>query len=276
MLVIEIPWDPVALKLGGLLLTWHGVFTAVGALVGIQVAFRLARLTGFGEDQAYTAFLVGLASGIVGARALYVIEHWERFSQDPARILRITEGGISIWGALVVGFAASIIFARWRGYHVRLGLDVAAFGSLVGLAVGRLGDLVNGEHLSRASDLPWAVVYTDPDSPGFVHSLIVGSHHPATTYEMLILLAVFGLMFPLYHRYLALFPGLTFVVAAAAYAVTRFLLTWTRVDSAEVALGLRVPQVVSLLVLVVAGFLAWYWLRLGRVERSSIGSGDAT
>ncbi len=267
LLVIEIPWDPNLGRIAGLLLSWHGLFTAIGIMIGVQVGLRLARVMGCNEDDMYSACLVGVPAGIVGARALFVIEHWNTFSSDPGRIIQIMEGGISIWGGVIVGLVAAVAFARWRRYDVRLGLDAASIGLVLGLGVGRIGDLINGEHLSKATNLPWAVVYTDPDSPAHAHSLAFGPHHPATTYEMLALFVIFALMFPLYYRWFYRFPGVSFTVVAGGYAVTRFLLTYLRLDSPEMAVGFRVPQIAALLTFVVAGSLAWYWIRQGPEER---------
>jgi phosphatidylglycerol:prolipoprotein diacylglycerol transferase len=265
-LLIEIPWDPNITTLGGLLLTWHGLFTAVGILIGVQIALRVARATGVDEDDMYTLALVAVPAGIVGARGLYVIEHWDFFGDNPGEIIAITEGGISVWGALVTGVLGSVAFAVWRRYEIRPALDAAIFGMLPGLAIGRLGDLVNGEHLARGTDLPWAVVYTDPDSPAFAHSIAIGSHHPATTYELILAFVAVAALVPLFLRWSYRFPGVTFMLGAASYALIRFALTYTRLDSSEVVLGLRVPQLVAVLTLLVAIAVAAYWLRLGPDE----------
>ena len=269
LLVIEIPWGPNIGHVFGLLLTWHGLFTAGGILIGVQVALRLSRVMSFDEDDMYTIALVAVPSGIVGARVLFVIEHWERFSREPEWIIQITEGGISVWGALIFGFAGAVAFAFWRRYNVRVGLDAASMGLILGLGIGRLGDLVNGEHLSKTTDLPWAVVYTAPDSPAFVHSVAFGPHHPATTYEMLALFVLFALLIPIFYRWLYRYPGVTFTVAAAGYSVTRFLLTYIRIDSPDVGLSFPVPQIVAGLTLVIVGVLAWFWICLGPEEREA-------
>ena len=132
-------------------------------------------------------------------------------------------------------------------------------GLITGMAIGRLGDLVNGEHLSKATNLPWAVLYTHPDSPAFAHSLTVGPHHPATTYEMfgdlVILAALFLCMFgPLRRR-----PGLTFFVFLIGYSVMRWAVSFLRVDSADTFLPYTtVPQLVSILTTVLAiPFIVW-------------------
>jgi phosphatidylglycerol:prolipoprotein diacylglycerol transferase len=265
-LTIEIPWDPNITTIGGFLLTWHGLFTAIGILIGVQVTMRFARATGVDEDDTYTLALIAVPAGIVGARLLYVWEHWSFFSSSPGEIIAITEGGISVWGAVIGGTVVATAFGVWRRYAVRLTLDAAAFGAILGLAIGRLGDLVNGEHLARATDLPWGVVYTDPDSPAFAHSIAVGPHHPATTYEMLLGFLIVAALVPLFFRVLYRYPGVTFMVAASAYAAVRFGLTYLRVDSGEVFLGLRVPQVVAVLTWLIVIPLAVYWVRQGPDE----------
>ncbi len=258
LLTITIPWDPNIVTIGGIVLTWHGLFTAVGILAGVQLALYIGRRIGFDEDDAYSISLVGVPGGVLGARMLYVIEHWAFFRERPLEILALNEGGISVWGAVIGGVLSGLLFAMWRRYDIRLGLDSAAFGLLVGLATGRLGDLVNGEHLATATTLPWGVVYTDRDSPAFAHSLAVGPHHPATTYELLGMLLLLGLMFLLLER-LRSWPGLVFFVFLDIYAALRFVVSFLRVDSAGAAFGLDVPQMISVLA-VVASIPAIWWL----------------
>lgn len=259
-LVITIPWSPNLGQIGPFLITWHGLFTALGILGGVQLSLWAGRRVGYDEDNAYTLALVGVPSGIVGARALFVAEHWAYYGQNPADIFAIAEGGISVWGAVLGGVLGSFLFAWWRGYELRKGLDIASFGLILGMAIGRLGDLVNGEHLAKASTLPWAVIYSHPQSPAFAHSLTVGAHHPATTYEMIgdfvILGALFFFMFgPLRRR-----PGLTFFVFLISYSVMRWAVSFLRVDSAETFLpGATVPQLVSILT-VIGSIPAVIWL----------------
>ena len=74
VLGIEIALDPNIVKIGDVLITWHGLFTAMGIFVGLNVILRLARLRSLDEDNIYTLALVAIPSGIVGARGLFVIE----------------------------------------------------------------------------------------------------------------------------------------------------------------------------------------------------------
>ena len=267
LLAITIPWNPNITGIGPFLLSWHGLFTAIGILVGVQLSLWAGRRVGYDEDDAYTLALVGVPSGIVGARALFVWEHWAYYQQNLPDIFAIAEGGISVWGGVVGGVVGALLFAWWRGYPIRRGLDIGSFGLITGMAIGRLGDLVNGEHLAIASTLPWAVIYTHPDSPAFAHSLAVGPHHPATTYEMLGDLVILGALFfcmlgPLRRR-----PGLTFFVFLIGYSVMRYFVTYLRVDSAETLVpGMRVPQLTSAVIVLVAIVPILYLLRQPPVD----------
>ena len=260
-LVIEIALDPNIIKIGNVLITWHGLFTAVGIFVGLNIVLRLTRIMSLAEDNIYTLALVAIPSGILGARGLFVIEHWSYFAQAPSEIIRLNEGGISIWGALLAGVVMTVCFAKWRQYPLRNLLDITGLGMILGLAIGRVGDLINGEHLAKATDLPWSVVYTDPDSPAFAHSLAFGAHHPATTYEMLILLLAFFALLPLFLRFLNQWPGITFSAVAISYALTRYFLTEIRLDSPEVVNGFVAPQIIAGIIICIIIPVTIFWVR---------------
>ena len=163
VLAIELPFDPNITEVGGFLLTWHGLFTAIGILVGVRLSLFIAGRIDFDVDDAYTLALIGIPSGIMGARLLFVVEHWDFYRDNLMDILALTEGGISIWGAVLGGVAGPLLFALWRRWDAWKGLDAAAPGLIAGMGIGRIGDVLNGEHLAKATDLPWGVIYTHPD-----------------------------------------------------------------------------------------------------------------
>ena len=116
---------------------------------------------------------------------------------------------------------------------------------LAGLAIGRLGDIINGEHYAKASDLPWAVTYSHPDSPGFFRD----PQHPAVIYEMMGDLVILGIL--AFAWRMKLKPGVIFCLGFILYAIMRFFVSFLRLDSKEPLLGLSTPQLVSLLVIAV-------------------------
>jgi phosphatidylglycerol---prolipoprotein diacylglyceryl transferase len=258
LLSINIGMDPNVGEVFGLLITWHGVFTAVGIVAGVWLAVRMASTerVNIDPDTAYTVGMIVVFSGLIGARALYVIENWGSPSVNSfVDIFRITEGGISIYGAILGGAIGGWAYALRARLRAAAGADAAVFGMLLGLAIGRIGDIINGEHFARTTDLPWGVTYSHPNSPAFFREAM----HPAVAYEMigdLVILGIIAFMWRLNPK-----SGVIFVSAFMMYAVMRFFVSFLRLDSEYPLLGLNTPQLVSIGVIAAGVPLLIYFLR---------------
>ena len=274
--VINININPVLIDTGGFELTWHGLFTALGIALGVWLSVRLARRTRISEDDAMSIAVVSVLSGIVGARLLWVLEHTDQIGSI-GDVFALTDGGISIYGAMIGGVLGGFIyvtlfkpdFPKW------IALDVAAPGMILGQAVGRLGDFVNGEHFANASDLPWAFRYTHPltDGPwsspdfdewyrgsrGLEGEAPVAVHPVAGGYEPILDFMILGGLFLL--RRMGVGAGWGFTFYVFAYAVVRGSLSLLRTDEAAIAGALSVPQ---LLAIVTAAAAVWMALHLRR------------
>ncbi len=150
---ITINFDPY-LTLGPLTLAWHGLTIAIGLLVGGAVARNAARQLGLDPERLTELLLVAGVAGIAGAKAFFLIE------TDPAALLRPGEWlntfGFAFNGALIAVPIAIAATLKARGWSLRY-LDAAAIGFPLGMAIGRIGDVINGEHYGPPSDLPWAL-----------------------------------------------------------------------------------------------------------------------
>ncbi len=267
-LSINIGLDPEIIEVAGLLVTWHGFFTAAGIIGGVWLAVSVASTSRvkIDADTAYTLGVIVVACGLVGARALYVVENYGDSSSidSVVDIFRITEGGISIYGAIIGGAIGGWAYGLRTKLPSAAGADAAVFGMMLGLAIGRIGDLINGEHIAETSDLPWAVTYSHPNSPAFFREAM----HPATTYEMFGDLAILGILGLIWRSQPK--SGVIFTAAFLMYAVMRFFVSFLRLDSEEPLLGLTTPQVVSVLVVLVGTPLLVYFLRRDEPERTDI------
>jgi len=93
LLTIKIGINPELGHLGGLLLTWHGIFIALGIGLGVWIGVWFARKAGFTEDDAYTIALIGVPAGIIGARALFVL--WAVLVECGQWLHKITPCGVA-------------------------------------------------------------------------------------------------------------------------------------------------------------------------------------
>ena len=281
LLSIDIGIDPKLADFGPFELTWHGLFTAVGILLGFLFAARFISRVGVSEDDAFSIMLIGTITGIIGARAMFVLENRVQFEGQWMDVLRINEGGITIYGAVIGGVIGAVAYGIIRKLPIMRGLDVGGMGLLLGMAIGRIGDLINGEHIAKATDLPWGVVYTNRGSPSWQ----LGATHPATTYEMIGDLLIIGVMLLIYWKFWATRPGVAFFTGLLLYSAMRFGVSYLRVDSCPTGENcpeyivrdwMTFPQVVSVFTfgIAVAG-LAWSLLRKPQEAPAKTGTSAA-
>ena len=260
LLEIKIGLDPSIVKFAGLDITYHGLFTALGVIAGVAIAAWLARKMNYPEDMIYNVALALVIGGIIGARGLYVIEHWSTFKDDLGQIFAINTGGISIYGALIGGTLGAWSYAMiTRVPNIPRGADIAGIGAIVGMAVGRIGDIINGEHFAKETDLPWGLVYTNLNSPSFGRA----AQHPAVGYEMIGDLVIFFALLFIYFRIPR--AGVTFFSYVLLYGILRLAVSFLRLDN-EVFLGLRTAQVVAIATIPPAIAMLVYLLRTPPAE----------
>ena len=231
--------------LGPLTLSWHGLTIALGIAVGGWVATRYARQRGLDPEVVLNALLVIALAGIVGARLFFLLEN------DPGALLKpgelIGTRGFSFYGAMILGTVAVAVYLRRSNLDVRY-LDALAAGFPLGMAIGRIGDLINGEHYGPQSDLPWAVRYTHPEAD--VPSSAV-AYHSGGLYEIVLALVMLALTLPLWGRLRR--PGMLLWAVIALYGAGRFLMFFYRDDSEGGTLGLNGAQWTSVLLVALAG-----------------------
>ena len=254
-LAIDINIDPTFAEFGPFLLTWHGLFTAVGIIAGVWLSVWLCQKDGIPSEIAQEIALVGVPSAIVGARLFYVFEHWDRFSGDLTGIVfDITEGGITLYGGLIGGLLGGLVYALWRHWPIAITLDCAAPGMILGQGIGRIGDFINGEHHATETSLPWAFRYTNPNTLGELGKAV---HPTAGGYELLGDFLILAFLLFVARRYFRA-PGWVFASYIILYGALRFPLSFTRLDEQELW-NIPVPQLVSVLIVgagvMLAGFL---------------------
>jgi phosphatidylglycerol:prolipoprotein diacylglycerol transferase len=265
--MIEIDVDPVIVRLGPLALRWYSLMIMVGVLAATGLAARFAQRRGLSADDVYGAAFWIVGGGILGARLAHVIDRFDFYRSNPAKILAIYEGGLAIWGGVIVGGLAGWAYTRRHRIPFWPFADSVAHGAIFGQAIGRIGCIINGDVAGRPTGGDWGFVYTNP------HALLPKAEyfnvptHPYPLYEMVWDLALFGLLFLVARR--VKFDGAVFLVYCVGYALARFVLTFVREE--EVFLfGLQQAQVLSLVVMVVAAYLYLY-LRMRRGRASTPG-----
>src|SRR5690348_6499609 len=248
-LTIIIDLDPNIIRLGPLLITWHGVFSVLGIIAAARLGFWLLQkdageVKGTGDGLAWM-----VVTGLIGARLLYVWENFRLFAGGQLlRIFALTEGGISQWGGLFGAMIGAYVWARRAKVSYWKLVDAGRPAAMIGLAIGRIGDVINGEHHGTPTNLPWGVEYVNPQTlvePGKVV-------HPEVAYEMVLCLLILAVFLPFHRRMKAQLPdGVIGLIYFGLYAAGRFFLSFLRTDPG-VFLGLRQAQIASGLMVAIA------------------------
>ena len=186
----------------------------------------------------------------------HILDHLPFYLERPALVRAVWDRGASIVGGIVGGILCAAAVIRRRRLPLGFVLDRGGTGLPLGMAIGRLGDVINGEHHATAcSVLAWCVRYSHPDPIGQRDWV-----HPAVAYELLLDLVIFTTLLALHPwaerrlrrgRLLALFLVL--------YGAGRIALSAFRLDPLWIA-GLTQAQIVSA-AFVLAGLTALRLLR---------------
>jgi len=271
--VISIPLGPNIIEFGSFILAWHGLFTFIAVATSVYLAVRWGTKEGISADAIYSIAVWSIIGGIVGARVVHVIDFWGPIYQhDPIRMFYVWQGGIAIYGAILGGFAfgAAYVLIRNSGRFLALwgslfktfsflgepnkaplpGIghmaDIVAPALLISMAIGRIGDIVNGEHFAKGTDLFWGVIYTNSASPGYTRP----ASHPAVAYELIFDLLLAAAIWPLRNR---LRPrGMFFVLYGGLYSIGRFFLSFLRVEQIPYFEFLNQAQIIALIIIVIA------------------------
>ena len=273
---ISIGINPNLIDFWNLTLSWHGVLTFVGVAVAVWLIARWGGREGMIVDSIYSVAVWAIIGGVIGARVLHVIDFWDEvYRGDFLSVFAVWSGGIAIYGAIIGGFIGGALYIMirnsewflslwrtvfpWMGEAQKANLpsigrlaDVSAPAVLIGMAIGRLGDIINGEHFAKVTDLPWGFIYTHANSPGIFRP----PTHPAVGYEMVFDLLLVAAIWPLRNR---LRPnGMFFTLFLATYSIGRFFLSFLREEFNEYFGALNEAQVVAIIVVILTvPLLVW-------------------
>lgn len=207
----------------------HGLGTALGFFAGAYLMARRAEPRGIPRTEVYNAVTWGALGAIIGARGFYVLGHLEDF-QTARDVLAVWEGGLTMFGGFVGGLALGLAYLWRKKFDIPQALDAAAPGFVVGVIIGRIGDIIIADHLGRRTD--FFLGYKIPDGaeiapgygpPTYVPGAVV--HHTAF-YDLAGAVVLLGVIYAVGRRKPS--AGTLFATFSFWYGIQRFLIDFTR------------------------------------------------
>ena len=228
-----------AFTVGGINIYWYGIILACGMIAGLLYAFREAKKQDIKQDDALNMFLIAVPVAIICARLYYVIFSFDMYRDNLLEIFDIRGGGIAVYGSFIGAAAVVIIYCLKKKISLGKVLDILAVGFLIGQAIGRWGNFVNGEAYGGPCSMPWAMTVAPTDGSAAAESV-----HPTFLYESL--WDALGVLLLLLYKRRKKFDGEVFCLYILWYGIGRFWIEGMRTDSLYLG-TIRISQLVALI-----------------------------
>ena len=259
-------------EIGNFKFYWYGLIIAIGLTLAVIYALRSRNRFGLTEDNILDMLICAVPSAIVCARIYYVVFNYDLYRGNFLDVFKIWNGGIAIYGAVIGGMLAVVIFCKIKKISIGAMLDVGALGLLIGQAIGRWANFINREAYGSTTTLPWKMGLTSGTKTIYVH--------PTFLYESLWNIIGFIIIHNISKKHRK-FDGQIFAMYIAWYGFGRFFIEGLRTDSLYLfSTGLRVSQILAIITFGIAVIYLLYMLmrRENRPEDlyvNKIAAGDA-
>ena len=266
---------PDLISIGFLHVKTYGAFMALAFLAGWQVIAYLCRRTGRNPEPLSNLLMLMMASGVVGARAAYVIEHWQgEFARNPALIVRVDQGGLMFYGGLILAIGVFVAWCRMKKESLVRLADLFTTVVPLGHAFGRVGCFFYGCCYGRLSDAPCAVAFPR-GSPAWYEQVNAGRITseaaaalpvlPTQLFEAASVFGLFVVLFLLYRRFWDRMPGFVVGCYFVGYACIRFGIEVLRGDPRAAVGPFSLSQTISLALLLAGGAFIAVAFRRGKL-----------
>ncbi|MBO0997810.1 prolipoprotein diacylglyceryl transferase [Bacillus sp. SD075] len=259
------PLNPIAIDLGPIQVHWYGLIIGFGVLLGLIIALRESERRGLDKEIFTDMILFAVPIAIISARIYYVIFQWEYYSQNPGDIIKIWNGGIAIHGALIGSVLTAIVFAKVKKVSFWKLADIAAPSLLLGQAIGRWGNFMNQEAHGREITRSFLENMHLPEF--IINQMYINGayYHPTFLYESI--WNIVGVLILLSLRKVNLRRGELFLTYVIWYSIGRCYIEGLRTDSLMLTESLRIAQVISIVLVVVAIALVVYRRVRGHADK---------
>ncbi|HYJ96143.1 MAG TPA: prolipoprotein diacylglyceryl transferase [Vicinamibacterales bacterium] len=249
---------PELFKLGPLTVYSYGVLLAASYLLGLRLAMTRAKRWGLDANRVLDLGIYIIIAALIGAKLMLLFVDFDQFRRSPWELLALARSGGVFYGGLILAVAVAFWYIARHRMPFWTTCDVFAPGIALGHVTGRLGCFAAGCCYGKPTDVPWAVIFTNPLAAANVGTPLGIPLHPTQLYEAGAELLILVLLLAT-ERKGKLFAGRTFWSYMFLYAVSRFIIEIYRGDPRGAILGFSTSQFISL-VLAPLSLIMLTWL----------------
>ncbi len=236
---INIIPNSILVDFGFVKIYWYGFIISLGILISLFFVHKVAKQKKYNLKKLEDLYFYVIVFGLIGARLYEVFFfNWSYYQHNLINIFKVWEGGLAIQGTILFGILTVYIFCRKNNLKFFQYTDLLVLGLILGQAIGRWGNFFNQELYGRISSLPWAIYI---ERTGLFHQ-------PVFLYESILNIILFFILYRVFKKQQKF--GLTTLLYIGGYSLIRFLMEFIRIDPCPIVLGIRLPQLVSFVVII--------------------------
>lgn len=280
--------NPILFEIGSFKIYYYGLMYGIAFFLGTELGKKLAIKRGISPKLIDNYAIVVMLSGLLGGRLYYVLFNYEYYFANSSEILAFWKGGMAIHGGIFGGIIGTVIFGKLNKIKPFLLADIAVAPLLLGQALGRIGNFMNGEvhgvptftpwniiftvkpsfstwyekYLTLSLEaqaqfkelVPWGLVFPNTSPAGYEFPLL--SLHPAMLYESLLnFIGFFILIYLLRKKTYAV--GVISCIYIIIYSINRIIISFFRAEDLMLY-SVRAPHFISLLLIVFSTVIIYF------------------
>lgn len=281
--------NPIFLEIGPIKIYYYGLMYAISFFLGIEIGKYFGKKRGISPEVVENYAFIAMVSGLLGGRLYYVLFNLSHYLSNPTKILAVWEGGMAIHGGIIGGIIGTLIYGKIKKINPFLLGDIAAPALLLGQALGRIGNFMNGEVHGVPTFTPFSVIFSlkpefstwfqkyinlpiseqmnyrelVPWGITFPNSSPAGAEfpelplHPAMLYEGFLNFIAFIILALVLHKKKSLPAGNIWWTYIIIYSLNRIFISFFRAEDLMIG-AIRAPHLISLLMVLVSMIILFY------------------
>jgi len=248
--------QPILFSFGTISIHWYGLFVVLGILSAMAISLWLAKYYKIKSDTLFDLVFWLIIFGIIGARVYDDLLQLPYYINNPLDSIKVWQGGLAIHGGIIAGIITIYFFAKKRKLSIWALTSLLVPGLALAQAIGRWGNYFNQEIFGLPTNQPWGIPIDIVNRP--LNYLSSSYFQPTFLFESVGCFLIFLILFKftlllikknhLTNYYFVWMTCLYMIL----YSILRLGLEFIRTDYAPVFLGLRWPQFISIIIIIIS------------------------
>ncbi len=239
--------NPIAVTLGPLSIYWYGIVLALAMSCALALAVKIGKHKNISSETIFDVAIWLIIGGLIGARMYEIGLNFSYYINSPAEMFQLWNGGLAIHGGLIGGVIALIIYIKKKKLDFWKFAAVLTPAVALGQAIGRWGNWFNQELFGVPTSKPWGIPIEALYRPEGYHKYLY--FHPTFLYESIgsLVICIFLLYLLRSRIKYQIIVGSYFIL----YGILRFALEFIKIDTTPLIAGVRWPQIMSIILVII-------------------------